>query len=337
MNALRQLQRLRNWFPVPTMDGRPRIVRWLLLEGNRLAIAGALLTFVYVTLMLIGTLWSFEMRVLLTETSTVENILITFLSGIILLVSIVVSINSIVLSQDMTSMEKQERRVRGVGDFWQDVDELTQTHKSPTDLRSFLESMTTVIQRHAKQITDETDDRKNDFDELANEYSESVTGSLDHLADIDEIQGGEFALLWTALEIEYGQLLDQTHALQSQNKENDTRAFDESLNSLVEAFQLFAVGREYFKTMYYTAEVSRLSRVLLAVSLPAILITASSILAISADLFPEWFIFGLPPLHSLVSTVFTIALIPYVVLTSFMLRLSTVAKRTNTEGVFSMG
>ncbi|MFC6722644.1 hypothetical protein ACFQHN_34985 [Natrialbaceae archaeon GCM10025896] len=337
MGILRQLQRFRNWFPVPTMDGRPRVGRWLLLEGNRIAVAGALLTFVYAVLMFIGTFWSFEMRVLLTETQTVENILDTFLSGIILLVSIVVSINSIVLSQDMTSIEKQEDRIRGVGDFWQDVDDLTETNKGTTDIRAFLESMTAVIQRHADQIADEAADLESDFDELANQYSESVTGSLDHLEEIDNIQGGDFALLWMALEIEYGPLLDRTHGLRSRNEQYDSESFDESLDSLVEAFQLFAVGREYFKTMYYTAEVSRLSRVLLVVSLPAILITASAILAISADLFPEWWILGLPPLHSLVSTVFAIALLPYIVLTSFMLRLSTVAQRTNAEGVFSMG
>lgn len=336
MNVLRQIRRLRGWFPVPNLGGQIKLKRWILLEGNRLAVAGALLTFVYVSLMLIGTLWPFEMRVLLTETSTVESILETFMSGIILLVSIVVSINSIVLSQDMTPINEQERRIRGVGDFWQNVNNLTESEESPTDLQDFLETITTVIQQKATHIAEETGEIENDFDELVSEYSDSVTGSLDHFEEIEKRHDGDFALLWSALEIEYGPLLDRTHAMESRSSEMDSQSVEESLDTLVEAFQLFAVGREYFKTMYYTAEVSRLSRVLLTVSLPAILITASAILALSADLFPDWWILGLPPLHSLVSTVFTIALVPYIVLTSFMLRLSTVAQRTHTEGVFSI-
>lgn len=70
----------------------------------------------------------------------------------------------------------------------------------------------------------------------------------------------------------------------------------------MEGLQLFAVGREYFKTIYYIWEVSRLSRVLLIASLPIIVVTASAILAISVDLFPNWWILGLPPLHSFVAT-----------------------------------
>jgi hypothetical protein len=276
------------------------------------------------------------MQVILTETSTVENVLDTFLSGIILLVSIVVSINSIVLSQDMVSITEQDERIDGVGQFWEDVDTLTGEKETPTDLRSFLESMTRVVQHHANNIDEETGEMGDDFSELASEYTESVTGTLQDFEEIEKIQGGDFGLLWTALEINYGPLLDRTRSLQSQSEQNHSDSFEESLDALVEAFQLFAVGREYFKTMYYSAEVSRLSRVLLVAPLLAILIMASAIPAISVDILPEYWILGLPPLHSLVSTVFTIALVPYIVLTSFMLRLATVARRTNLEGVFSI-
>lgn len=336
MRLLRWLQQYRDWVPVPDADGRLRLRRWVLLEGSRMAVAGALLTFVYVALMSIGIIWPLEMQVLLTETSTVETVLVAFLSGIILLVSIVVSINSIVLSQDMTSVDEQEERIRGTGEFWQDVNDLTDTAESPSNLRSFLEVVTTVITENAEEVTRSADGLDPDLYEEVQEYADSVTGTVDHLHNLDGTRGADFALLWTALEVKYGPLLDRTHVLQSQVQESHPESYNDSLNSLLEGFQLFAVGREYFKTMYYTREVSRLSRVLLIISLPIIVVTASAILAISADLFPNWWVLGLPPLHSFVATTFTIALLPYIVLTSFMLRLSTVAKRTNTEGLVSM-
>ena len=54
--------------------------------------------------MILGTIWTFEMSRILTETPAVQTILTSLLSGNILLVSIVVSINSIVLSHDITSV-----------------------------------------------------------------------------------------------------------------------------------------------------------------------------------------------------------------------------------------
>ncbi len=336
MNALQRLRRFRDWVPVPARDGRPHLWRWLLLEGNRIAVTGAIVTVVFVSLMLVASVWPFEMQRLLTDTSTVENILGIFLSGIILLVSIVVSINSIVLARDMKSIETQEQRVSAVGQFWRDVDELTEATKSPSDLRSFLESVTTVINRNATKIADSTEEFDTDFDEAAHEYTESVRKTVDHLDEIDGKRGADFALLWTALEVDYGPLLDRTHVLRNRSVSDHPDVYDASLDRLVDAFELFTVGREYFKTMYYMTEISRLSRVLLIVSLPAILLTATAILAISAGLFPNYWVLGLPPLHSFVATTFTVALVPYIILTSFMLRLSTVASRSNTGGVFSM-
>lgn len=308
----------------------------MLLEGNRVAVAGFLLAFVYTSLMVIGTVWSFEMQQILTETSTVENILETFLSGIILLVSIVVSINSIVLSQDMASVERQETRIRGVGDFWRDIDELTDTRESPSDIESFLEVMTTVIREHTEALAAPTGETDDDFDERIGEYTEFLTGTVDHLDEANEVGGADFARLWTALSLDYGPLLDRTHAMHSRGEDATSQAHADTLDSLVDAFRLFAVGREYFKTMYYTAEVSRLSRVLLIASLPAILLTASAILAVSSGVIPDLWVLGLPPKHSFVATAFAIALVPYLVFTSFMLRLSTVAKATNTGGLISM-
>jgi len=163
MRIVQRSQQYHDWFPVPDQDSRIQLWRWMLLEGNRIAVAGVLLTFVYVSLLSVGILWPFEIQVLLTEASTVENILETFLSGIILLVSIVVSINSIVLSQDMTSVDEQERRIRGTGEFWQDVNELTESTECQSDLKNFLEAITTMIKKNAESVATSTDTLDPDF------------------------------------------------------------------------------------------------------------------------------------------------------------------------------
>ncbi len=334
MSLGQRMRRWRGWFPIPTQRGRFDLIQWVLLEGHRLAVTGAILTFVNVVLLSAGLIWTFEMQVILTETSTVENILDSFLNGIILLVSIVVSINSIVLSQDIASVQSQEDRTRGTREFRNDIGSLTETGESPSDPRAFLRLMATVITDRAQALAEAAKGEES-YDEIK-AYTESIAGSIDHLTEVDETEHGDFTDLWTALEVDYGGFLERSRALRGSNGEEISDSSDEQWDRLVESIQLFAIGREHFKTLYYYKEVSVLSRTLLIVSLPAILVTATAILAINAGRFPTFWFLGLPPLQVFVAAIFTVALLPYVVLTSYMLRLSTVAVRTATGGPFSL-
>jgi len=102
----------------------------------------------------------------------------------------------------------------------------------------------------------------------------------------------------------------------------------------VEAFELFETGRQYFKTLYYSREISELSRTLLIAAFPSILVTAWTILAIDAGTVPGIWLFGLPPLQVFLAATFTVSLTPYLVLTAYVLRTATVANRTAAGGPF---
>lgn len=73
-------------------------------------------------------------------------------------------------------------------------------------------------------------------------------------------------------------------------------------------------GREHFNTIYYYQEIAVLSRTLLIVSLPTILIVALAIFTSTAGLFPRvwlaWKLFGITPIRIFIVTVFTVALVP---------------------------
>lgn len=341
VNVFKHLDRWRGWFPVPDSSGRIWLGKWVLLDGNRLAVTGALLTLVFVTVMLVGTLWTFEMRRLLTETAAVQTILNTLLSGIILLVSIVVSINSIVLSHDITSLENQEERIEGIVKFRQNISRLTDSEERPTDPASFLELMAGVIQSRTEDLKEAAEGADEKLAEQVEEYVTEITDTASRIDAPDE-SGAEFSVIWLGLEVDYGQHLDRSRSLRgsfgdsTSDESSGSEIFDDRLDELVEAFQLFATGKEYFKTLYYTEEISQLSRTLLVISLPAIMVTASTILAINAELLPGVWVFGLPPLLSFVATTFTISLAPYLVLTSYTLRLATVARQTAGAGPFSV-
>ena len=337
MGVIDRLERLRSWAPIPTRERGFAPARWFLLEGNRYAVTGALLTVTFASILLIGSVWTFEMRLLLTETQAVQTLLNTILSGIILLVSIVVSINAIVLSYDITHVGKQEERIRSALEFRRDVGRMADVERSPTNPSSFLMVMAEVIQQRARDLEDVAEGADEEFAREVQQQIETTADTAAHLEEsLEAVGGAEFGVLWLGLEMDYDTLLDRSLLIATTDSGSLSDAVDEQFEQLRQAFELFATGREYFKTLYYSREISQLSRTLLFISLPAILITATTILAINARLLPDIWMFGLPPLLTFVAATFTVSLAPFIVLTAYMLRVATVAYRTAAAGPFTV-
>ena len=337
MDIKTTLQRLRTWAPIPTSSRKIQLIRWILLEGDRRAITGALLTVTFVTILAAGQIWPFEIRNLLTETQAVQTILNTLLSGIILLVSVVVSINSIVLSYDITSITAQEDRIEAAVDFRQKLDELGEPDTDPTKPGAFLQMMAEEIRERAQALQAIAEEAEEEFARDVQEHIEKITETTNNLErSLDRPHGGELGVLWLGLETDYGSLINESRNLLSRYQTKSGTESAEEFEELIRGMELFAVGREVFKTLFYTREIADLSRTLLVVSLPSILVTAIAILAINANLLPDIWLFGLPPLLTFVAATFTVALAPFLTLTAYMLRVATVAQRTAGTGLFSL-
>lgn len=323
----------RGWFPDPSGRRGVRLVQWVLLGGNRHAVTGALLTMTFVAILAIGTIWPFEMRRLLTETAAVETVLNTFLGGIILLVSIVVSINSIVLSYDIISIGAQEDRLQSTLKFRSQIGHLTDTEHSTMNPSSFLSMMVGVINQRAHELETVTEELDGKDAEEIREHIETILQTIEYIENsIDQTGGGEFSALWLGLSLDIGPLMHRSRVLHRAYADVLSDSGEDRFERLIRAFELITVGRHFFKTLYYKREFSMLSRTLLIVSLPAILGTASTILAINANVLPEIWVLGLSPLLTFVAAAFTVALAPFIILTSYMLRVATVTLRaTDTE------
>ena len=323
----------RGWFPDPSGRRGVSLVQWVLLEGNRYAVSGALLTMTFVAILLIGTIWPFEMQQLLTETAAVQTVLNTFLGGIILLVSIVVSINSIVLSYDIISIGAQEDRLRDTLQFRSEIGHLTDTDHTTIDPASFLSMMVEVINQRAHELETVTEELDGSEAEELRNHIETILQTIEYVEkSVDQADGGEFNALWLGLDLNLGPLMQRSRGLHIAYADVLSERGDDRFERLIRAFELITTGRHFFKTLFYKREYSMLSRTLLIVSLPAILGTATTILAINANLLPQMWIFGLSPLLIFVAAAFTIALAPFIILTAYMLRVATVTLRaTDTE------
>jgi len=319
-----------------TTPGENPLKQWLLLTGSRLAVSVALLGFVFLTILALATVWPLELRALLTETDAAKTLFSALLSGAILLVSIVVSINSIVLSQEITDIENQQERVAATIDYRRHIEDFIQADVTPARPSEFLAAVIYSISRRIADLERVAENSSIDrFEEQVEEFSEQVTAEIGvarsqlHGATI-----GSFNVLLAGLNYNYS---GQLHAARSLKRNFDQELSEEevaTIDGLIDVLQHIATGREYFKSLYHKRELARLSSVLLYVSLPVIVFTSYVILALDANVFPEVQFLGFSPLLLSVVFAYTVALAPYVVLTAYVVRTATITLRTLSAGPF---
>jgi hypothetical protein len=314
--------------------GGPR--QWFLVTGNRLVVALALLVSVFVVLIALGSVRTLEMRTLLTETTTIQTLFTTLLSGIILLVSIVVSVNSIVLSQELTSIEQQQGRIESSMEFRRTIEEYVSDGVPPTTPPAFLEVLLDTIGGRVDDleglcsgVTDET--LQADVDAFA----EKVRTHIDEVETrLEGEASGTADILLAGLSYDYSWQLYAVRQIRAEHEDALPPAAVEVIDDMLEALKQFATGRGYFKTLYYEQEFANLSNALLYVSLPAIVFMSYFLLALDAAQIPDVQVFGVNSLLVYIIFAYTVALAPYIVFTSYLIRSTVVARRTLGAGPF---
>ncbi len=94
-------------------------------------------------------------------------------------------------------------------------------------------------------------------------------------------------------------------------------------------------AREHFKTFYFQWELINLSYAILYTAIPALLVSFAMILFFDPG-FVSGTILGTNTVLVVVCVAVTIGIIPFVVLFAYILRISTVAKRTLAVGPFTL-
>jgi hypothetical protein len=313
-----------------------RVARWFLLDGERMHVTAVLLVIVLFTLLALSVVRPVDMYALLTDTNTIQTLFNTLLSGMILLVSVVVSITSIVLSEEITDIEHQRERIDASIQYRGQIEEFIDSDVSPARPAEFLRAIVMIIDRQVKNVADMADGCDDgSFREEAELYCEGVTDEAERAAEtLSEGKFGSFKILLAGLNYDYSWQIHVARRFQRKYGDSLSDEQVEAIEDLVETLKVFATGREYFKSLYYKREFAHLSRNLLYVALPSIIITSYVLLAIDSNLFPEVSFFTLSPLLVFVSAAYTIALTPYLTLTSYILRAMTVTLRTLASGPF---
>ncbi|MFB6206671.1 MAG: hypothetical protein ABEJ05_09125 [Haloglomus sp.] len=317
--------------------------RWLLLTGNRRVITLLLLSVVYAALVPMAMLFLGSEQ-LLAARGTIAGLLNTLLSGVILLVSIVVSVTSLFVSQELSPVGRQRDRVERAREFRQSTENVLEREVSPAQPTAFLRAVTRGILQRTQDLQDAVEgmasghpglDEGTEGDpvEEIHAFRERVADDVEavnrQLAD----EADAFGILLAGLEYDYAGQLYALRRFRSRHGAELPEEVQTALDEVVHSLEFLVTAREYFKSLYFEREFATLSRDLLFVSIPSLVLVSYAILVINAELLGGT-VAGVSRPLLLAGAAYTLALGPFALLTVYVIRIATVALQTLSVGPF---
>lgn len=312
----------------------PRVRFWFLLDGDRWAITSLLTVSLFIILVISGTIGPSSFRSVMSSTNQVGIAFQAFIASLVTGVTLVVTIGQLVLSQELGSLKTKRERMEDAVDFRRDVDSIFGTI-GPPDPETFLRNLVQESKERAETI--EKNLRENSNNELREQVDEFVTALVENANEVEDqledAEFGEFNLLRTAMNYNHSWKLYGALWLKSEYEDSlddeEQRAFDE----LIDVLMIFGPLREHFKSLYFQWELVRLIRSILITAFPALAVAIATLLFLAPTSFPG-VTFGVANIIWIVSASSAITIIPFFVLTSIVLRIATIAKRTSAIGPF---
>ncbi|MFB6189739.1 MAG: hypothetical protein ABEI57_07620 [Halapricum sp.] len=314
--------------------------RWfrLLVETDRLLLVAALLVAIVVALVAVGMIVP-KAAVLFTSGDPIETTFQAFVGATITGVTLVVTLNQLVLSQEFGAVGDQRERMDAAVQFREDVESVLEAPITPPEPAAFLRALVDVTGERAETLRERVAD-DDALDEGVRDrvctLAEDISANADAVADsLDGSQFGTFGVLSAALDFNYSWKLYSARRVRAEDDASLSEAQSAAVDDLVETLELFGPAREHFKTLYFQWELTALSRVILAAALPSLVVSVSMVLFYDPAAIVGSVV-GLPWSLLVVSGAVAVALVPFLVLLSHVLRIAVVTQRTLSIGPFTL-
>ncbi|ELY98622.1 hypothetical protein [Natrialba asiatica] len=308
---------------------------WLLLRVDRLALSGAILALIFVVLIGTSQFGFIPHRWIVDSQGSIAFIFSSFIGAIITGTSIVVTINQLVLSQELGAIGDQRSRMEAATSFREETEETISEEISPPEPGAFLYELVDGVQERAGELESAvSESRDEDLQTAIEEYTDDIRQNAQTVKDeLEGAQFGTFEVLWGALQYNYSRKIYDARSIQVDHADSLSDEAEENLEDVLSTLRLFAPAREHFKTLYFQWELINLSRVLLYVAISALTVMGVLLMYVNASSFPGVTL-GVDNLVWATSVGFVVGLSPFVLFTTYILRIVTVAKRTLAMGPF---
>ncbi|WP_247730208.1 hypothetical protein [Halovivax limisalsi] len=335
---------------------RRRWRRWLLLEADRMVVVGGFVAGIFVLAMALGLSDVIGVR----ESRFVTTMFSTMIAGLFSFIPIVVAVNQLIISRLFGTPDRLTERIDGVQEFRRRVESQTDGDGvSPTDPAPFLARLAGSLGTRAgalvtacssgERVDEDADEgdanavlgggspRRSD---ASTDGRESICGfgarTREHAESLSARLTGEvssvFDVVLPTLDHDYAGAANEARRLADRF---DANLDDRSAALLADLRELFVAAdatRQYFTTIYLQRELARLSR-LITYSGTAAILLSSLVIMIYASGYPPVAFEGW--LLGLVSLALAVAFSPLAVLFAYVVRVSTILRRTSAPGAFT--
>lgn len=301
---------------------RQRVREWLLLDGDRRAVAvvvAGLFATYFLALAATGV-------VPLLDVQSLFYVYSALVGGNLTLVTVVVSINQLLLSRELQTPGELRSQIDDVIDYRRDVEDAT-GEVAPVEPLGFLKLLAEATREDVQRLgglsyggtpaafQDEVDDAVATLTEQMEEV----------LAILGDSEDDTIEVLSVVLETNYAHEINRLRRVKHAYGDGIDEQVKDCIDAVVERLQEIDVARQYFKAIYLQQELSSLSRMLLYVGLPAVAVGLGSLLHLTVPA-------GEPaalsyPAGFLVATL-TVGTLPLAILCSYILRTATVTYLT---------
>ncbi|WP_312911175.1 hypothetical protein [Natronosalvus caseinilyticus] len=308
-----------------------RFQRWVLVDGDRLFVAACISvgTFVF----FLGLDWLGVIS--FANANSITRLASGMVAGTFSLVTLVVSINQLILSQEFTSAGAAEDRLEGVESFRSEVAKTIGDPVAPASPARVLEELFASIHGRATTLEDEADTLEGDAREDVRRYVRAVESSTERAQTLLSESNAEksntetFDAVSVAVEYDVSRHLYTAKRLSRHHEGALSRPAREALDRIVADLELFTVAREHIKTTYLQRELTRFSQLTILTGVPAI---TSALLIGFLYAGRTGAVIALPALPWVVSGLLAVVFVPLALLTAYILRTATITRRTVSIG-----
>ncbi len=305
---------------------------WVVLDADRRAVAGGLLAVLFCSMVVTGSLLPTPAYALLTDGDPHETLFNALVAATITGVTLVLTLSQLVLSQEFGAAGDQRERMEGALSFREDAADAAGMDVAPAEPSAFLRGLVEATREQADALADATPD--GEAADAVDTYVDNLTENAHAVASqLDGAQFGEFDVVWAALNYNYSWKIYAGERLRVEHGDALGEDANAALDDLLETLKLFGPAREHFKTLYFQWELSDLSRTLLYAAVPALGVAVAALLFFEPSAYPGH-VAGVNHALLVVSAAATVAVLPFALLLSYILRIVTVTKRTLSIGPF---
>lgn len=177
-----------------------------------------------------------------------------------------------------------------------------------------------------RETLSETEDE--DLHEKVDTYVDDLLENADHARDhLEDSDFGTFDVLSPALDYNYDRKMHDVRRLGMENEDDLTNEQRGAFRDLLEALTMYGPVREYIKDLYIQWALVKLSRAILYAAVIALTVAGGMVVFVDPTTLP-----GIESVLWVVSAAFAISALPFLLFTSYILRLATLAKQTLSMG-----